>query len=203
MKDQSTDFISTFIFYFTVTSTVVVILLNYSILSLQSFPTLKYFWNEINASISSLNLIISCVLPYLLYSANKVLFQRYIYEKNISNLPEPPPSLHIRSKEAGEIPPPFPNGWFMLCESNELKRGQVLRKQALGKEYAVYRGEDGIARVLDAFCPHLGANLAVCGQVKKNCLVCPFHAWEFNGNGEVNSKTFILRSSQLILKNSV
>jgi len=59
-----------------------------------------------------------------------------------------------------------------------------MRKQCLGREYAVFRGENGEVSVLSAFCPHLGANIAVTGKVKKNCLVCPFHAWEFNGDGK-------------------
>ena len=46
----------------------------------------------------------------------------------------------------------------------------------------MFRGEDGKAYVLDAYCPHLGANLAVGGQVVGNCIECPFHGWRFNGN---------------------
>uniref|UniRef100_A0A8C7WZ86 cholesterol 7-desaturase n=1 Tax=Oryzias sinensis TaxID=183150 RepID=A0A8C7WZ86_9TELE len=52
---------------------------------------------------------------------------------------------------------------------------------AAGQQLAVFRGEDGKAYVLDAYCPHLGANLAVGGQVSGNCLECPFHGWQFNG----------------------
>ena len=35
--------------------------------------------------------------------------------------------------------------------------------------------------VLDAYCPHLGANLGVSGRVKGDCIECPFHAWQFQG----------------------
>lgn len=35
----------------------------------------------------------------------------------------------------------------------------------------------GEAQVLDAYCPHLGAHLGHGGYS------CPFHAWEFNGDG--------------------
>ena len=35
--------------------------------------------------------------------------------------------------------------------------------------------------VLDAYCPHLGANLAVGGHVVKDDIQCPFHLWTFSG----------------------
>ena len=50
-----------------------------------------------------------------------------------------------------------------------------------GLNLAVFRGEDGQAYVLDAYCPHMGANLAVGGVVKGNCIQCPFHGWQFRG----------------------
>ena len=52
----------------------------------------------------------------------------------------------------------------------------------LGKAFAVFRDEEGIAHLLDAYCPHMGANLGAGGQVKGSCLECPFHGWRFDGN---------------------
>ena len=46
----------------------------------------------------------------------------------------------------------------------------------------MFRGQDGKAYVVDAYCPHLGANLAVGGRVVGNCIECPFHGWQFRGN---------------------
>ncbi len=44
------------------------------------------------------------------------------------------------------------------------------------------RAYDGTAHLLDAYCPHLGANLTVGGRVVDgNCLQCPFHGWIFSG----------------------
>ena len=34
---------------------------------------------------------------------------------------------------------------------------------------------------MDAYCPHLGANLGVGGHVRGNCIECPFHGWQFDG----------------------
>jgi cholesterol 7-dehydrogenase len=38
-----------------------------------------------------------------------------------------------RNKKVGDVPPVYPNGWFALCESDDLKAGQVLSIKALGK----------------------------------------------------------------------
>jgi len=76
--------------------------------------------------------------------------------------------------------PPFPNGWFKICFSDELERGQVLPVHQFGRELAVYRGADGAARAIDAHCPHIGAHLGY-GKVEDNAVVCPFHAWKFDG----------------------
>ena len=59
--------------------------------------------------------------------------------------------------------PPFPNGWFKVCFSDELEVGDVKPLHQFGQELVIYRTEDGTARVLDAFCPHLGAHLGYGG----------------------------------------
>ena len=46
----------------------------------------------------------------------------------------------------------------------------------------MFRGNDGVAYVVDAYCPHLGANMSVLGKViNDNCIQCPFHGWTFRG----------------------
>jgi cholesterol 7-dehydrogenase len=86
-------------------------------------------------------------------------------------------------KRALLYPPPFPNGWFSLCSASDVKKGQVVEVDALGQKFAVFRGEDGEVGIVDVYCPHLNANLAD-GCVKGNDLICPFHAWGFNKNGQ-------------------
>lgn len=81
----------------------------------------------------------------------------------------------------GNLPPPFPNGWYCLAWSREIEEKGVKNVEALGNHFAVFRGENGEAYVLDAYCPHLGANIACGGTVEGNALQCPFHGWEFRG----------------------
>ncbi|KAJ1519143.1 hypothetical protein ONE63_011250 [Megalurothrips usitatus] len=86
----------------------------------------------------------------------------------------------LRRRRVGGLPPVFPNGWFAVLESCLLARG-VHHVTALGLNLAVFRGESGRVRVLDAYCPHMGANMAVGGRVRGDCLECPFHNWCFDG----------------------
>lgn len=92
-----------------------------------------------------------------------------------------------RGQRPSEFPPPFPNGWFALCISDELKKGAVREVQVLGKHLVLFRTMEGKVGLLDAFCPHLGANLGVAGEVRGDCLKCCFHGWEFSTEGVCQS----------------
>ena len=88
-----------------------------------------------------------------------------------------------RRRRTGDLPPVYPNGWFRACNSRDLPAGTVKQVSMLGLELAVYRTEAGVAAILDAYCPHLGANLAAGGSVEGDNLHCPFHGWQFNKGG--------------------
>lgn len=87
-----------------------------------------------------------------------------------------------RRKKMGKTLPPHPNGWFIMCRSAELAKGQVKEIHYWGQNIALFRGQDGIAYALEAYCAHLGANLAIGGTIKYgNCIQCPFHGWTYSG----------------------
>ena len=71
---------------------------------------------------------------------------------------------------------PIPFGWYMLDYAADLAIGQVKPLRYFGEEIVLYRGEDGVARALHAYCRHLGAHMGHGGKVKGNNLECPFHA---------------------------
>jgi nitrite reductase/ring-hydroxylating ferredoxin subunit len=79
--------------------------------------------------------------------------------------------------------PAIPNGWFQVAYSDELTPGQVVSLEYFGTSLVLFRTETGEAKVLDAYCPHLGAHLGHGGKVHGECIRCPFHAWEFDGAG--------------------
>ncbi|XP_063001020.1 cholesterol 7-desaturase nvd-like [Elgaria multicarinata webbii] len=86
-----------------------------------------------------------------------------------------------RSRRTGQLPPAYPNGWFRLLDSAQLARGEVRGVAALGEQFAIFRGSNGKVHVVEAYCPHLGANFAVGGHVVGSCIECPFHGWQFHG----------------------
>ena len=97
---------------------------------------------------------------------------------------QPQYSDHLR---LASYPPPYPDGWYRLLSSKALRRGQVRYLECLGRALVVWRSEDADdVYAMAAFCPHLGANLAH-GRVCKERIECPFHAWQFTGNGRAAS----------------
>lgn len=78
---------------------------------------------------------------------------------------------------------PVPYGWFFACFSDDLAPGEAKPLPAVGQQLVVWRSEDGVAHVHDAFCPHLGAHLGHGGWCENGELVCPFHAWRFDRDG--------------------
>lgn len=74
--------------------------------------------------------------------------------------------------------------WYWAMYSKDLKAGKIKALNFLGKELAIYRGEDGIVRAMDAYCPHMGAHLAE-GKVDGNGVRCFFHAWKYNEEGNL------------------
>ncbi|XP_061400841.1 cholesterol 7-desaturase nvd, partial [Musca vetustissima] len=79
-----------------------------------------------------------------------------------------------------ELPPPYPNGWYSILESFELKTGEARNVFALGEHLVVFRTLNSSVYVLDAYCPHLGANIGA-GRVIGDTIECPFHKWRFRG----------------------
>ena len=78
---------------------------------------------------------------------------------------------------------PFPEGWYALCFSWEVKEGDIKEIEAFSKRFVVFRNKSSKIGILDAYCPHLGANLAVGGEIHGDCIACPFHKWEYDIEG--------------------
>ncbi|OLP19403.1 (2Fe-2S)-binding protein [Leptolyngbya sp. 'hensonii'] len=76
----------------------------------------------------------------------------------------------------------FIPGWYWALPSRQLRVGQVKPVTLQGRDLALYRGRDGRAIAVDAYCPHMGAHLAE-GRVEEDGLRCFFHNWKFNTQG--------------------
>mgnify|MGYP000191604021 CR=1 FL=1 len=94
---------------------------------------------------------------------------------------------------------PFPYGWFQVSYSHELEVGEARPVHYFDEEMVLFRGDDGLPKLVEAYCPHMGAHLGhgvhstledgTCarGKVSGNRIVCPFHGWDFNGDGYCES----------------
>lgn len=92
---------------------------------------------------------------------------------------------------SNRFPMPVPYGWFSIGFSRDIEVGQAYAKRYFGEDLAVFRTESGEVKVLEAYCPHLGAHLGVNGRVKGEHISCPFHAWEFDGEGVLKNIPYI------------
>ncbi len=82
---------------------------------------------------------------------------------------------------------PIPYGWYCVAYSNELQPGDVKPLEYFGEDLVLFRTTAGEAKVLEAYCPHLGAHLGYGGKIRGESIACPFHGWELNGDGVVTS----------------
>lgn len=73
------------------------------------------------------------------------------------------------------------NFWYPMATTEEL--GEMpLKVQALGQAFVVFRDTAGNARCLNNTCSHRGGSLAG-GKIQGDCIQCPYHGWEFDGDG--------------------
>ena len=90
------------------------------------------------------------------------------------------------------IPLEMPYGWFQVLYSAELAAGESKPLHYFDQELVAFRTESGVAKVIDAYCPHMGAHLGygihensgAGSAVVGDNIVCPFHGWQFNGEGK-------------------
>jgi phenylpropionate dioxygenase-like ring-hydroxylating dioxygenase large terminal subunit len=90
---------------------------------------------------------------------------------------EPPPLAERQPRR------PYPDGWFAVAFAHELPAGRVLRRRFMDEDVVVYRTRSGVVRVVEPYCPHLGAHLGHGGWVEGEEIVCPFHHFAFDPSG--------------------
>jgi nitrite reductase/ring-hydroxylating ferredoxin subunit len=83
----------------------------------------------------------------------------------------------------GRFPFPIPRGWYQIAYSDDLLPGQLERIRYFDQALVAGRTESGSSFVLDAHCPHLGADLGRGGRIEGERIRCPFHGWSFDSEG--------------------
>jgi phthalate 4,5-dioxygenase oxygenase subunit len=76
--------------------------------------------------------------------------------------------------------------WLPVCSSHQVAEpdGDPLRTQLLGQYLVVFRDTDGKLGVLDEFCVHRRASLAL-GRNEEGGLRCLLHGWKFRTDGTI------------------
>ena len=80
-------------------------------------------------------------------------------------------------------PMPMPSGWFQVAWSHEIAASDSIRMYYFDRHLVGWRDEQGAVHVWDAFCPHLGAHLAVRSEISGCTIRCALHGWTFDADG--------------------
>ena len=97
-------------------------------------------------------------------------------------------SDHAADRRERTYPPPYPDGWYRVAASGDVRPGEVRHVQCVGEQIALFRSAaDGRIAAVEAFCPHQGANLAD-GAVAGDRLQCPFHGWQVDRDGRIRPR---------------
>lgn len=87
-----------------------------------------------------------------------------------------------------EIGPGAPMGdlmrryWQPVAAKADLAKRWTMRVRILGENLVLYRDRQGNYGLVGEFCPHRGASLAY-GIPQQTGLRCPYHGWQFDGEG--------------------
>jgi phenylpropionate dioxygenase-like ring-hydroxylating dioxygenase large terminal subunit len=77
----------------------------------------------------------------------------------------------------------IPNQWYVILESNEVKKGKPVGFTRMGEKIVAWRDGNGKLSVMSDQCPHRGVALSV-GEIKGDCIQCPFHGFEYDTSGD-------------------
>lgn len=68
--------------------------------------------------------------------------------------------------------------WFPIASSTDLPKRHVYQAQLLGREFAVWRADDGYVNVWENRCLHRGVRLSIGTNDGKE-LKCQYHGWRY------------------------
>lgn len=101
------------------------------------------------------------------------------------SMPENAGTQPLRRHRVFNNPAVLTEGWYPVCLSSELGTKKPRTFKILDQRLAVFRGADGRPCAVDAFCPHMGADLSN-GCVEGGKVRCFFHGWRFDGDGALD-----------------
>lgn len=73
------------------------------------------------------------------------------------------------------------NNWYVAARTAEIG-ATPFKSRMLGLDFVLFRDTTGKINCVSDVCCHRGGALHR-GEVKGDCIACPYHGWEFNGGG--------------------
>lgn len=74
--------------------------------------------------------------------------------------------------------------WYIVAESKELKKNQLISRTILGHNLVCFRDASNKPAVFEDRCVHRCAKLS-SGNCKNGILQCAYHGWKYDGTGQV------------------
>lgn len=74
------------------------------------------------------------------------------------------------------------NCWHPVAYAREVAADKPHGTKLLNEHLVIWRTADGTPHAMRDLCIHRGTALSL-GWIKDDCLVCPYHAWEYNAEG--------------------
>ena len=76
------------------------------------------------------------------------------------------------------------NLWY-VAEWSKAVKDKPVRVKLLGQNFVLFRDKAGKVNCLSDVCIHRGGSLSKGWTTKRDCVACPYHGWEFDGEGKV------------------
>ena len=102
--------------------------------------------------------------------------------------------LPCSQSQSGLADPKLAGEWLAVAWSREVPAGTLLARKIMGLDLVLWRSQEGLHCWRD-LCVHRGARLSLGtirhsdstvpdGGQARDCLVCPYHAWEYAPSGQ-------------------
>jgi phenylpropionate dioxygenase-like ring-hydroxylating dioxygenase large terminal subunit len=101
----------------------------------------------------------------------------------------------LAAQQASQLDDPLlQQEWFAVAWSREIEPGKLLARRVMATDLVLWRSQEGLHCWRD-LCVHRGARLSLgairpaaaseeIGDAPRDCLICPYHAWEYAPSGE-------------------
>ncbi|MET9490044.1 Rieske 2Fe-2S domain-containing protein [Nocardia sp. NPDC006630] len=104
--------------------------------------------------------------------------------------------VDIREIDTGTPQTRFARGWHCLGLAGDFDDGKPHSVEVFGTKLVAWTDPQGEFHVLDAYCRHMGGDLGQ-GELRGNNVACPFHGWQWEGNGRCATVPYAKRQPRL------